>query len=160
VRRFRVAGASLALVIILLAIPLGDRKNIERQRKSAQRAAPQLRELVGNGGNIAVASMVRDMPELFYYSGINVRAFGEKGLPALASAPGGRWVVLSENATFPEYSSLVRDVPSAFPRGATKLNMPDARDKVYVGWYDPPAGVSRQVHYLTSAMVGGGREEE
>jgi 4-amino-4-deoxy-L-arabinose transferase-like glycosyltransferase len=159
--RYRLAAPLLAVVILLLAVPLSDRKNIERRRKSAQSTAQQLRGIVGDGTSVGVGSMVRDMPELFYYAGVQVHAYGEFGLPALAADPSGRWVVLSQNPMFPELSTLQEQVPNAFPRGVTKLNMPDPRDKVYVGWYDPPAGASREVHYTSNPAgetVGGSDE--
>ncbi|HSV16171.1 MAG TPA: hypothetical protein VLI90_18055 [Tepidisphaeraceae bacterium] len=148
--RYRLAAPLLAVVILLLTVPLSDRKNIERRRKSAQSTAQQLRSIVGDGTTVGVGSMVRDMPELFYYAGVQVHAYGEFGLPALAADAGARWVVLSENKRFPELSTLQQQVIDAFPRGVTKLNMPDPADHVYVAWYDPPAGASRAVHYTSN----------
>jgi 4-amino-4-deoxy-L-arabinose transferase-like glycosyltransferase len=142
--RYRVAAAALVMVIVCLAVPLDERKNLERQKKSARGAAGQLRQIV-HGEPVGTVSMNRDMPELFYYAHVPVIAYGERGLDKLAIAPGGRWVVLSQNPTFPEYTALLSQIPKAFPSGVTRLAMPDARELVYVGWYDPPPGVSRIV---------------
>ena len=128
------------LVVALVAVPLADRKNLERQRRSTRGVAVQLRAIVGDGP-VCVASENRDVPELFYYAGVPVRAFGESGLAALAAAPGGRWVVLGQNKMFPEFRTLTAQVPGAFPRGWHTLRLPKG-DAVYVGWYDPPAGTS------------------
>ena len=141
VRRTAIAGA----VVVLLAVPMGDRKNVERQTRSARAAATQLRAIVGDGP-VAVASMNRDMPELMYYADVQVKAYGERGLAKLAAEPGGRWAIVTQSGLFPEYKTLTAQVPGAFPRGLTRLALPaTAREQVYVGWYDPPAGVSRVV---------------
>ncbi len=132
------------LIVMAVAVPLVDRKNLERQARSTRNAAAQLRSIVGDGP-VAVASENRDTPELFFYAGTPVRAFGERGLAKLAAAPGGRWVVVSQNKLFPEYATLTKQVSGAFPRGVTRLTMPNPRDVVYAGWYDPPAGGSRAV---------------
>jgi 4-amino-4-deoxy-L-arabinose transferase-like glycosyltransferase len=142
--RYRLGGIAILVVLLALAVPLAERKNLERQKKSARAAALQLRTIV-HGQPIGIVSMNRDMPELFYYADLPVTAFGERGLDKLARQPGGRWVVLSQNTTFPEYSTLTSQIPTAFPDGVTQLKMPDPRDKVYVGWYEPPPGVSRVV---------------
>jgi hypothetical protein len=141
---YRVAATAWIVVIFCLAVPLGERKNLERRKKSARAAAEQLRQIV-HGQPIGIVSMNRDMPELFYYAGLPVTAYGERGLDKLARVPGGHWVVLSQNRIFPEYGSLTTQIPTAFPNGVTRLTMPDPRDVVYVGWYDPPAGVSRAI---------------
>ena len=103
------------LVVVALAVPLVDRKNLERQQRSTRNAAAQLRLIVGPGP-VAVASENRDTPELFFYAGVPVRAFGERGLAKLAAEAGGRWVVLSQNRLFPEYATLTgagrRGVPA------------------------------------------------
>jgi 4-amino-4-deoxy-L-arabinose transferase-like glycosyltransferase len=145
--RYRPAAITWILVILCLAVPLAERKNLERQKKSARSAALQLRQLVNNQP-IGVVSMNRDMPELFYYADLPVTAYGERGLNKLVAVPGGQWVVLSQNKTFPEFSTLTSQVPGAFPHGVTRLKMPDPRDIVYVGWYDPtplPGGGVRAI---------------
>ncbi len=132
------------VIVMTLAVPLVDRKNLERQRRSTRGVAAQLRSVVGRGP-VAVASENRDTPEMFFYAGVDVRAFGERGLAKLAAAPGGRWVVLSQNKLFPEYATLTSQVPGAFPRGVVRLGMPNPKDVVYAGWYEPPPGTSRAV---------------
>ncbi len=134
----------VGLLVMALAVPLVDRKNVERQRRSTRNAAAQLRAIVGDGA-VAVASENRNTPELFFYAGVPVEAFGERGLAKLAAKPGGRWAMVSQNKLFPEYGTLTSQVPDAFPRGVTRLTMPNPRDVVYVGWYDPPPGASRVV---------------
>ncbi len=139
-------------LIALLAVPMAMRKNMERRKKSAANTARQLHDLVMADSSrltpVGVASMIRDMPELFYYAHIPVQAFGEQHLADLAASAAPRWVVLADNDRFPEYTTVLRDIPNAFPHGATKLNMPDAHDKVYVGWYEPPAGSPRALHLI------------
>ena len=132
------------VIVAAVAVPLVDRKNIERQTRSTRNAAAQLRSIVGDGP-VAVASENRNTPELFFYANVEVEAFGERGLARLAEKPGGRWAVVSQNKLFPEYKTLASQIPGAFPRGVVQLKMPNPRDVVYVGWYDPPAGVARVV---------------
>jgi hypothetical protein len=133
------SGWTAALMIPLLIVPMGQRKNIERSAKSARTAAAELRSVVGDSP-VGVASMNRDMPELLYYAGMPVRAFGERGLDKLTAA-GGQWVVVTQNNKFPEYQTIVSQVPGAFPRGVKALHLPKSvHYPVYVGWYDPPAG--------------------
>jgi 4-amino-4-deoxy-L-arabinose transferase-like glycosyltransferase len=133
------SGWTAALMIPLLIVPMGQRKNIERSTKSARAAAAELRSVVGDLP-VGVASMNRDMPELLYYAGMPVRAFGERGLDKLTAA-GGQWVVVTQNAKFPEYQTILWQVPGAFPRDVRPLKMPGSvHYPVYVGWYDPPAG--------------------
>jgi hypothetical protein len=138
------------VIVALLAVPLGDRKNLERQRRSTLNVAAQLRAIVG-GNPVAVASENRDTPELFYYAGVPVEAFGERGLASLAAKPGKRWVVLGQNRMFREYQTLIYDVPAAFPHGVTQLAMPKG-DKIYVGLYDPPPGASRVITTIPPAL--------
>ncbi len=146
------------LIVATVAVPLVDRKNLERQRRSTRNAAAQLRSIVG-GGPVAVASENRDTPELFFYAGVPVQAFGERGLAKLAAAPGPRWVVLGQNRLFPEYATLIKQIPGAFPRPPVRLTMPNPRDVVYVGWYDPPAGASRVVTLPPASADDAGDEE-
>ncbi len=142
--KYAVGGLAITLAILSLAVPLADRKNLDRQRRSARNVAAQLRNLV-QGQQIRVASLNRDMPEMFYYADLPVRAFGERGLDKLAATPGGQWVVLTQNKIFPEYGTLTSQIHDAFPHGVTRLNMPNPKDLVYVGWYEPPAGSPRVV---------------
>ncbi len=75
-----------------------------------------------------------------------MRAFGERGLAKLAAAPGGRWVVVSQNKLFPEYATLTSAGARCVPPGRRAAGRcPTRRDVVYAGWYDPPPGTSRAV---------------
>ena len=107
--------ALAGVVVVLLAVPLVDRKNLERQRRSTLGLAPQLRAVVGGSG-VSVASENWDVPELFHYAGVPVTSYGEGGLARLAAAPGGRWVVLSQTPRFPEYRTITSQVPGRVPR--------------------------------------------
>ena len=133
------------VLLLLLAIPMAERKNAERKKKSAKNVASQIRSIMGHATRIADAGVTRDMPELFYYSGLSVDAYGENGLATLAANCRGEWVILSENPQFPAYSTLLSFIPDAFPAGMTKLHMPDPRDRLYIGFYNPPAGASTYV---------------
>jgi hypothetical protein len=137
----------LVVLLLLLAVPMGERKNAERRRKSAKNPAVVLRAVIGNAPRVSAAGVVRDLPELFYYAGVDVDAYGEFGLPQLAAVRGGHWVVISENEKYPAYSTIKKYIPGAFPRGITKLPMPDPRDQIYVGWYDPPAGANTRIEW-------------
>jgi 4-amino-4-deoxy-L-arabinose transferase-like glycosyltransferase len=138
----RAAGPVLVGLLVLLAIPMAERKNAERRRKSSATAATQLRGIIGTASRVSAAGVVRDLPELFYYAGVDVDSYGEFGLPKLCAARGGHWVVISENERYPAYSTIRKYIPAAFPRGITQLHMPDPRDRIYAGWYDPPAGAN------------------
>ena len=136
----------VALLILLMGVPMADRKNAERRRTSAASgAAAELRRLVGSDATVSVASMNRDLPDLFYYAGVHVDAYGEQHLSNLCARAGGQWVVLADSARYPEFSTIQREVPGAFPRGVVLLKTPDTKSHVYAGWYDPPAGESRVV---------------
>ena len=141
--RFNRPTVLAGVVVATLAVPLADRKNLERQQRSTVRLAVELRAIVGSGP-VEVASENWDVPELFYYAGVPVKSYGESGLAELAAAPGGRWVVLSQTARFPEYNTLIAQVPAAFPDGVHTLKLPKG-DRLFVGRYDPPPGASRVV---------------
>ena len=121
------------------------KKTIELLRLLLSKGRQQQNEECGNGAAGEKAS--RDMPELFYYAGVNVDSFGEAGLPALAEKARGQWIVISETDQYPAYSTLLKQIPNAFPQGLKKLHMPDVRDKIYVGWYDPPAGANTKIQW-------------
>ena len=131
------------VVVVMLAVPLADRKNLERQQRSTVRLAAELRAIVGDGP-VTVASENWDVPELFHYAGVPVVSYGEAGLAKLAAAPGSRWVVLGNTPRFPEFKTLTAQVPDAFPDGFHVLTLFKG-DKLYVGRYDPPPGASRVV---------------
>jgi len=80
------------LVLILFAVPMAERKNAERRHKSAANPAAVLRAVIGNASRVSAAGVVRDLPELFYYAGVDVDSYGEFGLPKLAATRGGHWV--------------------------------------------------------------------
>jgi 4-amino-4-deoxy-L-arabinose transferase-like glycosyltransferase len=143
----------LVLLLVLFAIPMAERKNAERRRKSAKNPAVVLRQLIGNSARVSAAGVVRDLPELFYYANVDVDSYGEFGLPQLAAARGGHWVVISENEKYPAYSTIKKYIPGAFPRGITKLPMPDPRDVIYVGWYDPPANADTRIEWNVEKSV-------
>jgi 4-amino-4-deoxy-L-arabinose transferase-like glycosyltransferase len=149
----KAAGPVLVVLLLLLAIPMGERKNAERRRKSAKNPAVVLRQVIGNAPRVSAAGVVRDLPELFYYADVDVDAYGELGLPQLAAARGGHWVVISENEKYPAYSTINKNIPGAFPKGITKLPMPDPRDRIYVGWYDPPANVDTRIEWNVEKSV-------
>jgi 4-amino-4-deoxy-L-arabinose transferase-like glycosyltransferase len=149
----KAASPVVVLLLILFAIPMAERKNAERRRKSAKNPAVKLREVIGNASRVSAAGVVRDLPELFYYAGVNVDSYGEFGLPQLAATRGGHWVVISENEKYPAYSTIKKYIPHAFPRGITKLPMPDPRDQIYVGWYDPPADADTRIEWHVEKPV-------
>jgi 4-amino-4-deoxy-L-arabinose transferase-like glycosyltransferase len=141
------AGPGVVVLLLLLAVVMGERKNAERRRKSSANAAAQLRGVIGDASRVSAAGVVRDLPELFYYAGVDVDSYGEFGLPRLCAARGGHWVVISENERYPAYSTIKKYIPGAFPRGITKLHMPDPRDQIYVGWYDPPPSSDTRIEW-------------
>ena len=62
-------------------------------------------------------------------------------------AAGIGWVI-SEAEKYPAYSTIKKYIPGAFPRGEPiKLPMPDPRDQIYVGWYDPPADADTRIEW-------------
>jgi 4-amino-4-deoxy-L-arabinose transferase-like glycosyltransferase len=130
--------AGIAL-LLLFALPMAERKNAERRRKSAMVPAAKLREVIGNAARVSAAGVVRDMPELFYYAGVDVDSYGEFGLSNLVANASGHWIVISQAEKPPAYSTIMKEIPGALTR-VTKLPMPDPRDVIYVGWYDPPPG--------------------
>jgi len=142
----RAAGPVVVVLILLFAFPMAARKNAERQRKSAKNPAAQLRAIIGDSPRVSAAGVVRDLPELFYYAGVDVDSYGEYGLPQLVQHR-GHWVVISQGEKYPAYSTIMKYIPNAFPRGITKLNMPDPRDQIYVGWYDPPASADTRIEW-------------
>jgi hypothetical protein len=140
-------GIALVVLTLLFAVPMAARKNAERRKKSAANVSAEIREVIGNATRVSAAGLVRDLPELFYYANVDVDNYGEFGLPQLAAAPGGHWVVLSQTDQYPAYNTLLKSIPGAFPRGAHRLHMPDPRDVIYVGWYDPPEGANTHVEW-------------
>jgi 4-amino-4-deoxy-L-arabinose transferase-like glycosyltransferase len=140
-------GSTLVVLILLFAIPMAARKNAERRRKSAANVSGEIRSIIGNASRVSAAGLVRDLPELFYYANVDVDNYGEFGLPQLANARGGHWVVLSQTDQYPAYSTILHYVPDAFPNGAHRLHMPDPRDVIYVGWYDPPKNANTHVEW-------------
>jgi hypothetical protein len=56
-------------------------------------------------------------------------------------------VVISENESYPAYSTIMKYIPKAFPQGVHWLPMHDPRDKICVGWYDPPAGADLRIEW-------------
>jgi len=129
------------LLLLLFAIPMAARKNAERQRKSAANGAVQLRAVIGNATRVSAAGLVRDLPELFYYAKVDVDSYSVTGLPELV-AQRGRRRVLADTTDCPAYSTIINHIPGAFPKGSTRLKMPDPRDVIYVGWYEPPANAN------------------
>jgi MFS family permease len=140
------------LLLLLFAIPMAARKNLERQHKSAKTPAQQLRSILGNVPRVSASGVVRDLPELFYYANVDVDAYGEYGLPQLVQHR-GHWIVVSQGEKHPAYSTILKYIPNAFPRGITKLNMPDPRDQIYVGWYDPPEGADTRIEWNVTKSV-------
>jgi 4-amino-4-deoxy-L-arabinose transferase-like glycosyltransferase len=140
-------GKTIILLILVFAVPMAVRKNAERRKKSAANVSAEIRSVIGNATRVSAAGLVRDLPELFYYANVDVDNYGEFGLPQLAAAGGGHWVILSQTDQYPAYATIVKFIPGAFPNGAHKLHMPDARDVIYVGWYDPPAGASTHLEW-------------
>jgi hypothetical protein len=109
--------------------------------------------VIGDATRVSASGVVRDLPELFYYAGVDVDSYGEIGLPRLVAARGGHWVVISEGEKYPAYSTIKKYIPGAFPRGITKLPMPDPRDQIYVGWYDPPANADTRIEWKVEKSV-------
>jgi 4-amino-4-deoxy-L-arabinose transferase-like glycosyltransferase len=148
----KAAGPVVVVLLLLFAFPMAARKNAERQRKSAKNPAAQLRSIIGNSPRVSAAGVVRDLPELFYYAGVDVDSYGEFGLPRLVQHR-GHWVVISQGEKYPAYTTILKYIPKAFPRGIAKLNMPDPRDQIYVGWYDPPAGADTRIEWNVVKQV-------
>jgi 4-amino-4-deoxy-L-arabinose transferase-like glycosyltransferase len=140
------------ILLLLFAVPMAARKNLERQHKSAKTPAEQLRSIIGSATRVSASGVVRDLPELFYYANVEVDAYGEFGLPQLLQHR-GHWIVVSQGEKYPAYSTILKYIPNAFPRGVTKLNMPDPRDQIYVGWYDPPAGADTRIEWNVGKQV-------
>jgi 4-amino-4-deoxy-L-arabinose transferase-like glycosyltransferase len=147
-----VLGVGVVALLLLFALPMAARKNAERIRKSAKAPAAKLREDIGDARVVLAAGVVRDLPELFYYAGVDVDAYGEFGLPQLAAVRGGHWVVLSENEKYPAYSTIQKYIPGALSK-VRKLPMADPRDIIYVGWYDPPAGADTRIEWKVGKAV-------
>jgi 4-amino-4-deoxy-L-arabinose transferase-like glycosyltransferase len=143
----KLASPVLVIMLLLFALPMAARKNAERRRKSAANASTALRAAIGNATRVSAAGVVRDLPELFYYAKVDVDSYGEFGLPQLVAVRGGHWVVISENEKYPAYSTIMKYIPGAFPRGIKKLPMPDPRDVIYAGWYDPPANADTRIEW-------------
>jgi 4-amino-4-deoxy-L-arabinose transferase-like glycosyltransferase len=139
----KAAGPVTVLLVMLLAMPMGERKNVERRKKSASNASAALRQVIGNSPRVLAAGMVRDMPEVFFYANVDAQSFGEFGLLKLAETRGGHWVVLEEK----ELTAIQKQIPGAFPNPPTKLPMPDPRDRIFVGWYDPPANANTKLNW-------------
>ncbi len=141
-----VGGWVVVVLLLLFSLPMAARKNAEKRRKSAANASATLRKAIGNAGEVSAAGVVRDLPELFYYAHVKVKSYGEFGLPQLAAERGGHWVVISENEKYPAYSTIQKYIPGALKR-VQRLPMPDPRDVIYVGWYDPPANADTRIEW-------------
>jgi 4-amino-4-deoxy-L-arabinose transferase-like glycosyltransferase len=139
----------LVILLVCFSMTMGERKNAERRKKSAKNPAMILRQLIGDAKIVSAAGLVRDLPELFYYTDVDVHAYGEFGLPKLADSRGGRWVVVSENEN-QQASAIIKKY---ITRGFTKLPMPDPHDRIYVGWYDPPGNANTHVDVTVKKSV-------
>jgi 4-amino-4-deoxy-L-arabinose transferase-like glycosyltransferase len=137
----KAASPVLVILLICFAMTMGERKNAERRKKSAKNPAVVLRQVIGDAKIVSAGGLVRDLPELFYYTGVDVHAYGEFGLPKLADSRGGCWVVVSENEN-QQASAIIKKY---ITRGFTRLPMPDPHDRIYVGWYDPPVDAKTHV---------------
>lgn len=143
----KAASPVMVVLLLLVALPMAQRKNLQRQLKSAKNGSLQLRAIIGNSRRVSAAGLVKDLPELFYYAHVDVDSYSRSGLAKLAAARGGHWVVLAQTPECPAYEAIASHIPNAFPRGAVKLNMPDPRDVIYVGWYDPPPGADTRIQW-------------
>jgi hypothetical protein len=124
-------GAIAAILIVLCGIPFAEMKNAERTRYSGRVIGAELRAAVGDEPRVRTAMVNRDLPQVFYYAGVSVEAFGEMRIDRLAAAPGERWVVLAE----PEYLKLSKEKPGRLQR-VTPLHLPS--DTLYVARYFGP----------------------
>jgi len=120
----------VALMIVLVGIPFAEMKNAERTHFSGRAAGVELRQLLPADTQVSIASLNRDLPQIFYYAGVPVKAFGEKRLADLVTAPGNRWVALSED----EYHTIFAGTWGALSK-VTPLKM--VNDTVYLAWYEP-----------------------
>jgi 4-amino-4-deoxy-L-arabinose transferase-like glycosyltransferase len=124
-------AAIAAILIVLCGIPFAEMKNAERTRYSGRVIGAELRAVVGDEPRVSTAMVNRDLPQVFYYAGVSVEAFGEMRIDRLAAAPGERWVVLAE----PEYLKLSKEKPGRLQR-VTPLHLPS--DTLYVARYFGP----------------------
>ena len=128
-------GWALAALVVLLGIPFAQWKNAERMRYSGRAVGIELRGYLGNDPRVSTAAVVRDLPQVFFYAGVNVDAFGEKGLDKLAAAPGRRWIVLNDI----EFAKLIKSAPGRLDH-ITPLHL--AKDTLYLAQYSGPSPTS------------------
>jgi hypothetical protein len=145
----KAASPVVVLLLVLFSLPMGERKNAERRKKSASNASGTLRMVIGNSPQVLAAGVVRDLPELFYYANVDAESYGEFGLLKLAATGGGHWVVLEEK----ELNPIVKQIRGAFPKGFKRLPMPDPVDRIYVGWYDPPVDANTKLDWKPEKQV-------
>jgi 4-amino-4-deoxy-L-arabinose transferase-like glycosyltransferase len=122
---------ALAGLIVLLGVPFAQWKNAERMRYSGRAVGVELRADLGDDPHVSTAAVVRDFPQVFYYAGVDVDAFGEHGLSKLVAAPGQRWIVLNED----EYGWLAKTAAGRLDH-VTPLRL--ARDTLYLARYTNP----------------------
>jgi hypothetical protein len=100
-------------------------------RYSGRAVGVELRADLGDDPHVSTAAVVRDFPQVFYYAGVDVDAFGEHGLSKLVAAPGQRWIVLNED----EYGWLAKTAAGRLDH-VTPLRL--ARDTLYLARYTNP----------------------
>ena len=110
-------------------------KNAERTRFSGRAVGHELRADLGGDSHVAACAVVRDLPQVFYYAGVSVDAFGEHGLDALAAAPGERWIVIEDDESHHELKRLTRIAPGRFLK---KIALQLADDTLYLIRLAPP----------------------
>ena len=94
------------LLTAAISIPFAEMKNAERTRFSGRAVGQELRQDLGDDPRLSACSVVRDLPQVFYYADVPVEAFGEGGIEAMAAAPGERWVVIENDEAHHELDHL------------------------------------------------------
>ena len=101
--------------VYALSIPLGVKAIDARFDRSGFNPSRVLRETAGPHDPVVMGAMLRFQPELFYYAGVNARAYGEDvpppdQLPKIL--PAGGWLVLNDA----ERAALRSQIPAKLPR--------------------------------------------
>jgi hypothetical protein len=111
-RRTDWRGLAPLVVAIALLSPTFALEDAGRSlKRSGLLAAGDLKAIVGDHATVTAGAILRYQPELFHYAGVQVETFGEH-LPAPASLPGPRWVLMSDN----EHAEWTRQAPERIER--------------------------------------------
>jgi 4-amino-4-deoxy-L-arabinose transferase-like glycosyltransferase len=143
-------ASAIALLIAATAVPYAALHIGNRYRHSTYFSAIALQAKLPPGTKVTTGNLLKDQPELFYYSGMDVESYpGELAQPM--DFPTSRWLVLSED----EYQGWVAKAPA---RLTQVQRFDEIGPAVVLAWYEADPQQNPPKKTMTASILSRDRE--